>query len=132
MSASEEARQRVESAAKGLVYISESDAPFTWVQFPAADPLDAAAVARLAGVQPGDVEERTLERFFAGHIEKADPADPVSQGNVGRYRTLRDTLQNELTGARAFRIGQVNLRCLLIGRLPDGSVGGLETQALET
>jgi hypothetical protein len=127
-------RARLERAANGLVYISESDAPFTWVQLPdpGPGPLDAAAVARLVGASAGQVEQRTLERFFTGHIERADPADPTAQANLGRYRALRDALGMALQGASAFRIGQVNLRCLLIGRLPDGTVGGLETQALET
>jgi hypothetical protein len=127
-------RQRLERAAEGLVYISESDAPFRWVELanPGPGPLDAATVARLTGAPGGKVEQRTLERFFAGHIEHADPADPTAQANLGRYRALRDALGTELKDAAAFRIGQVELRCLLVGRLPDGAVGGLETQALET
>jgi hypothetical protein len=128
------ARQRLERAARDLVYISESDAPFTWVHFAdgGAESLSPAGVALLAGAPMDQVEERPLERFFAGHIERADPHDPVAQANVGRYLALRETLHKELGGVRAFRVGRVNLRCLLIGRLPDGTLGGLETQALET
>lgn len=127
-------RERLEQAARGLVYLSEGDAPFTWVHFPAATPADLTpeGVARLAGVPPAQVEARDLGRFFAGQIEEADPNDPVLQGDVPRVRALRDALGRELPGARAFRIGTVDVRCLLLGRLPDGTLGGLETRALET
>lgn len=128
---SEAVRRRLEEAADGLVYLSEADAPFRWVHLPAGE-LSPAGVARLTGADPAEVEERTLERFFAGHIEEADPNDPASRESLPRYRALREALRSALGDARAFRIGRVEIRCLLIGRLPDGTLGGLETLAVET
>lgn len=131
MDAISETRRRLEEAADGLVYTSEIDSPFRWVRFPPAS-ADAAGVASVTGAARGEIEERTLEHFFAGHIEEADPEDPIAQQNVGRYRRLRETLGTELAGLRAYRIGHVKIRGVLLGRLADGSLGGLETEILET
>lgn len=129
--AAESARAEVIAAAEGLLYGSEIDAPFSWTTFPAAD-LSAQGVAGLLGEAPESVREQTLEKFFARHIERVSPADAESAARVPRYANLRDVLARELAGARAFRVGEVEVRCLVLGRLPDGSLGGVETRALET
>jgi len=130
----EGARHRLERAASGLRYTSEMDAPFTWVHFPGSngDGLRAASVARLLEVAEGEVEEWTVERFFASHIENISRHDADALSRVGLFRVLRDMLHKEVHGVRAYRVGRGEIRCLLLGRLGDGSVGGLETRVLET
>lgn len=125
---------RLTSAAAGLRYLSEIDAPFSWVHFPGrgAGPLGTAEVAHLLGVPDGVIEVRTLGHFLAGHLEQADPSDPVAQRNVGRFHALLSALESTLAHPTAFRAGSVHVRCMLLGRLPDGSIAGLETRALET
>ncbi len=131
-------RTLLEEAARGLVYSSESDRPFEFVDFPrvALAPGVALTVerfAQLAGVAAGErVEERDLERFFARHIETSDPYDAEAQRVRPRYEALKATLQTALTGTRVFRVGRVDVRCYVVGRAPDGSLCGLVTTAIET
>ncbi|HEY0094158.1 MAG TPA: nuclease A inhibitor family protein [Archangium sp.] len=110
-------RERLEQAAAGLVYTSEGDAPFEWVELAEA---------------PGGAREVTLERFFAGHIEESDPNDPASQALVERYRSLRETLRETFPDIRVFRVGEVEIRCYLVGRAPGGGLAGLATTAWES
>ena len=128
-------RSRLERAAEGLLYTSESDAPFDYVFYAAAAdvPLSEAAFRAAAGV-PADsvVEERTLVDFFARHIERADPADPVAVALVPRYRALRRALRSSARGVRVFRVGRIAIRCYVVGVDARGNVVGLATTAVET
>ena len=127
-------RTELNTTADGLRYVSEADHPFDFVAFPDAPP-DALSVERIAAVvgKPGaPVEEVTLERFFSGMIESADPADAATQALVPRFRTLRDQLRERMPDVRAFRVGQVEMDCYLLGTVPSGGIAGLHTQALET
>lgn len=128
-------RERLERASEGLLYLSEDEASFRFfhLPFPAEEPLDAERFAVRLEVPAGTrVEERSLETFLAGHIEESDPADPVAQEQVGRFRALREALRDTLGEVRVFRIGEVEIRCYLVGRGPGGDVMGLSTRALET
>lgn len=134
-SGEQEVRERLERASEGLLYLSEDEAPFRFfhLPFPAEEPLDRERFAARLEVPAGTrVEERSLESFLAGQIEESDPADPVAQGQVERFRALREALRETLGEARVFRVGEVEIRCYLVGRGPRGEVMGLETRALET
>jgi hypothetical protein len=128
-------RRRLERAAQGLLYTSESDVPFTYVAFPAAAqaPLTEAAFRAAAGV-PADslVEQRTLEDFFARHIERVDPNDAAAVALVPRYRRLRQVLRTSVRGATVFRVGRIAIRCYVVGVDRLGNVVGLVTTAIET
>lgn len=127
-------RARLESAADGLFFLSEIDAPFEWVELldaPAGE-LTPESVARGLGEPEVPVETRSLDDFLAGHIEKADPADPVGQENVPRFRALKEAVAATLSDVRVFRVGEVEVRYYVLGRIRDGRVAGLMTRALET
>lgn len=137
-------RARLEAVADGLLFISEGDAPFEFFRLPAPPAEDAAGddaggpltveEFRAALGVGGDVrvEAVPLDRFFAGHVEDADPADPVMRRQVPRFRALRETLRRELSGVRVFRVGEVEVRAYVAGRAPDGGVAGLATTLYET
>ena len=125
-------RERLERAAAGLLYTSEGDAPFEWVEL-AGNDLTPDGFRALVAAAPGTrVEEVSLDRFFAGHIEGSDPGDPAAQALVERYRALRETLRAVLPDVRVIRVGEVEIRCYLVGRAPGGGLAGLATTALET
>jgi propanediol dehydratase small subunit len=113
------------------VYTSEGDAPFEYVELGAA-PLPEGFRA-LVGAAPGArVEEVTLDRFLAGHIEESDPADPAAQALRERYTALRQALRDTLAEVRVFRVGEVEIRCYAVGRTPEGTLAGLATTAWES
>ncbi|HEX8904466.1 MAG TPA: nuclease A inhibitor family protein, partial [Longimicrobiaceae bacterium] len=76
-------RRRLEEAAEGLVYTSESDRPFEWFELPeggAGWPYGVEEFARRIGAPAGaPLEERTLDRFLKPHIESTDPYDTRAQ-----------------------------------------------------
>ena len=128
-------RLRLERAAGELLYTSESDHPFRYVfrPGPLAGSLDVATFRAAFGV-PADVpvELVGLDDFFARHIERVDPADPVATALVPRYRHLRETLRHALADTRVFRVGRIAIDCEIVGVDGTGNLVGLHTVAIET
>jgi hypothetical protein len=132
--AADTVRAPLVAAAGDLRYMSEADNPFDFVTFPSATAADLSPerFAALVGKPGAHVEEVTLDRFFAGMIERADPADAVSVALVPRFQALKNTLRATLPDLRVFRVGEVTLECYVVGTAPGGGLAGLHTQALET
>jgi hypothetical protein len=131
-----ELRRRLESAADGLVYTSESDRPFEWFTLPggaAGWPYGADEFARRIGAAAGaPVEERTLDRFFQPHIESTDPYDTRAQEIRPRYEALKKLLATSLREVRVVRIGHIEIACYVVGDDGRGNLAGLRTVAVET
>lgn len=128
-------RQRLEAAAEGLLYTSESDRPFEWFLLPggaAGWPYSVDEFARRAALAAGPLEERGLDRFFAPHIENTDPADTQTQALRPRYEALKEALRTELREVRVFRAGKIEVQCFVVGDDGAGSLAGLRTVAVET
>lgn len=127
-------RETLEHASEGLLYLSEGEAPFAFVELPTpASPLTPESFRSLLGA-PADapVAETTLDNFFRPMIEGVDPADAAVQALVPRYRALKETLAQALPDVRVFRVGTVEISCYLVGTAPDGALAGLATTAYET
>jgi hypothetical protein len=128
-------RERIERAAEGLTYASESDRPFEYVFFPGAGdrPPGAGAFAAIVGAAPAEpAEERSLDDFFARHAETADPYDAEAQRIRPRYEALRALLGTELRGATVYRVGRVEVACWVVGGDGRGNLAGVRTVAIET
>jgi hypothetical protein len=128
-------RRQLERAADGLLYTSESDYPFTFLDTGAsvASPLTIASFRAAAAIPPDSlVEQVSLDAFLARHIENVDPGDAGAIALVPRYERLRTTLRRELGGVTVFRVGRILIRCYLVGTTAGGRVAGLTTWAVET
>ncbi|MEO6528056.1 MAG: nuclease A inhibitor family protein [Gemmatimonadaceae bacterium] len=130
-------QSRLESAAEGLVYSSESDRPFTFVRFEGASvpiaELTPDEIAALADSLGADVTESSLDELLARHIERVDMQDAAARGLISRYEALRDALRESLGNVRVFRMGKIEVRCFALGNDPvTGEIVGIETVAVET
>jgi hypothetical protein len=130
-------RDRIERAAAGLMYSSESDRPFEFRRFPGVTipvaRLSPTELAALAGARGGEVRELSLDELLARHIEPVDALDAESQRLVPRYEALRDAIRESLEDVRVVRHGRIEVRCLVLGNDPaTGEIAGVETIAVET
>jgi hypothetical protein len=108
-------------ASMGLLYPSETDAPFDVFSWPEAHSAkDALAVQ---GKAKGKVEEITLDKFFA---ELADSDD------AAKFAKLKQAITATLSEVTVFRVGAVKVDIYIIGRTESGVVGGLHTRSVET
>lgn len=130
-------RDALEQAIEGLVYSSASDIPFSFVRFTGANvpvaQLTADEVVALTDSLGANVSEISLDELLARHIDRVDPHDRRSQGLIPRYQSLRDSLRRSLGEVRTFRVGENEVRCVVLGNDPvTGELAGIETVAFES
>jgi hypothetical protein len=118
------------NACKGLVYVSETDAPIEpfFVQNPAGEP--AAEV--LKNLIPGECAEADFEEFFARLTKDQDWHTLMHRRTVKKFRTLRNLLRSNLTDLCVYRFGRVRIDILAVGRDANGNLAGIRTRAVET
>jgi len=129
-------RERLEQAAAGLTYTSESDRPFEAFELPgggAGWPYGVEEFARRIGAPAGaPAGEQSLYQLFAPHIERTDPYDTQTQALRPRYEALRALLTGSLRDVRVFRIGRIEIDVYAVGADEGGNLVGLRTVAVET
>jgi hypothetical protein len=114
----------LKDASEGLLYPSESDAPFEPFSWPAGGKrLTQSRVAVLAGKRKARVEEVPVEEFF----HELDDTD-----DGPRFRKLEESLRAILGDVRVFRVGEIKVAIYLVGRTSDGNWVGLRTESIET
>lgn len=110
-------------ASEGLLYPSETDAPFEPFRWPATgSELSPAQVARLAH-KKGTVEEVPAADFFA-ELTSGDDGD--------RFQALQAAICESLTHICVFRIGKTKIHIYLVGQDKQGDWVGLHTVSVET
>ena len=149
-SKSDTLREELEKAADGLDYASESFNPFQFFTLPAEGENDLTPEGFLShlGISQAVIdefnlpverliEERPLENFFpsAGDLADRDgkeTSDPEVMAQAKKYRELEASLKKRLRGLKALCVGQVEIRCYLVGLDERGYLAGLVTLAVET
>jgi hypothetical protein len=122
------------NAARGLLYPSETDAPFkTFLWEGAGGDISAREVLRL-GKQPPDapVEESSLDDTFGELIDELEGQGEEEKEEAARYRNLLKVLREQLSGIKVFRVGQRKISVYVVGKTKDGHWAGLQTISVET
>lgn len=121
-------------ATHGLLYMSESDEPFDVIHLDKPKDTFGAADARMVAGRPADclVQEERLDEFFNELAQNHDWHGPSETEDVRRYRELWLFFRNRLADATVFRLGEVQVDIIIIGRAADGQWVGVETRAVET
>ena len=124
-------RAALESASAGLTYMSESDYPFDYVAYPsvpAGQTVTRSQFMAAARIAPGTpVEVRTLDQTFA-HLTNPDVTGDLAL----RYAALLRTIRANLTYAKVYRVGTIQVHLYIVGRDHCGRLAGLHTISIET
>ena len=120
-------------AVKGLVYMSEKDAPFRVVALKCDTAPTKPTIAQLLDLpEDSPVEEVAFTKFFAELTKGEKWHAEDDKAVVKRYQTLLATLRETLTHLHVFKIGRVRVKIAIVGQSADGHWVGLETDSLET
>jgi Nuclease A inhibitor-like protein len=144
-------QREVTQAAKGLTYISETDAPFTFVaaKLNAGETVNEAAVrrafARVVNADPqadkpmsklkGEV--RTFESFRASYRN----CDASEAASCAKIEAMNAILQKNLTDVKVFSFGKngapgavdgVGVSIFVVGKTKSGQLAGVRTFAVWT
>jgi hypothetical protein len=121
-------------ASKGLLYPSETDAPFevfTWKNGTGPlTPVRLLAFAKLDHASP--VAVTTVDDFFAPLIAEEDWHGREEKAIVQKFKELRQAIDAQLTEPQVYRVGAVDIAIYLAGKTHDGDWAGLKTAAVET
>lgn len=127
--------EKLKKAAEGLYFMSESDFPFETVGFKPEKP-EASTEENLLKSQnlPAGttIEKQELTYFLRNQTRDLPEFGPEEKARAQKFRELESLFKNEIPDIAVYRIGQVQIDAFLIGKLPDGSLGGLKTRLIET
>ncbi len=149
-----EVQAEVESAAEGLLFMSESDYPFTFVSGGSAPGSITEAVVRekMASIVDNDedadkpmsdlvsMSESWDEWKAAGHM-CFDPSDPDLMIECNKMRNLEQVLEANLEDIQVFYFGRdgepgnvegIGVSIFIVGRSPAGNLVGVRTLAIWT
>lgn len=121
------------AATKGLLFLSESDAPlkpFVWKGVT----IDSgqALLARLKLDPATSVQEVPLTVFFAPMVTPQPGDDDEARADQARFSALVAQLSS-LQNARVLRVGAgPEIMAYALGSTPDGDTAGVFTQLTET
>ena len=124
---------QLQEMVKGLVFMSESDAPLHAVAYAApGGELATAALLQLLGEPAGTkVETLELTQFLRNHTADDGVLENVDLAN--RYKALQMFMKQELSGTQVYRVGTgPQVHAYALGRTADGSLAGFKTVLTET
>ncbi|SFP81896.1 nuclease A inhibitor family protein [Hymenobacter arizonensis] len=118
---------------KGLVFMSESDAPLEAVAYaaPGGELSDAALLKALGEPADGPVEKVELTQFLRNHTADNGVLGDVNLAN--RYKALQMFMKQELDDTQVYRVGKgPQVQVYALGRTADGTLAGFKTVLTET
>jgi histidine triad (HIT) family protein len=124
---------QLQQLTKGLVFMSESEAPLEPVSYPApTGELTDAAVLKLLG-EPTDakVETKELTLFLRNHTADNGVLGDPAQAN--RFKALQMFMKQDLQDTKVYRIGTgPQVKVYALGKTEDGKLAGFKTVLTET
>ncbi|AGY59265.1 nuclease A inhibitor family protein [Gloeobacter kilaueensis] len=122
----------LQEAAAGLIFISESEAPFRALRWPVAT-IDSAQLLKRTGHATGmRVRKLALREFFSSACREEDWYGPEEQQTAARFRHLVQTIEQNLNDVQVYRVGDTEADIYIVGRNRKGTLSGLSTQVVET
>jgi len=124
---------QLSSAAQGLLFLSETDAPFEVVHWSAQGKLTPAILLQLTNHTPdAPIEVVSVDQFFAIATAEEDWHDEEERETVQRFQNLVSTLKQNLSQLQVYLVGDRSINAYIVGVTPGGDWAGLATKLVET
>ncbi len=128
-----DAKTRLAKAADGLLFSSEADyplEPFVWTD---TAPFSPDILYKLTTLPPSTpVTKEDINDFFAPMLDPASGDTPEARKRMTRFRKLVRLLRQYLSDLAVYKLGSVEMPTFIVGRLANGTIGGLRTTVVET
>lgn len=124
----------LQQAIQGLLYTSETDAPFEIIHWPdGTTGLDAKRVLQLSGHKPKDpVRITSMDDFFKPLTDFQAWFGKEEKETAQKFRKLRDVIEKNLNDTKVFRAGKIQIDIFIVGKSAQGDWTGVKTRAVET
>lgn len=127
------ADRKLERAAQGLLYPSETDAPVRAFAWRDASPFSAEALAAKLGYDTSTpIQTTDLDTFFEPVTKPQAWYGDEEQERMRRFIALRDLLKADLRDLKVYRIGSTSIDVYVVGRDARGRYYGVYTKVVET
>jgi hypothetical protein len=116
----------LEKASKGLLFPSESEAPFkSFLWQDAGGKLSKARLRELVKAEEDtSIEEMGLDELFQSSVPSED---------MPRFKKLADAIKSNLSGVTVYKVGdEAEREVYIVGKTSDGQYAGLQTSVVET
>ncbi|MEP6490687.1 nuclease A inhibitor family protein [Microcoleus vaginatus GB2-A3] len=125
---------QLQQASEGLLFGSETDAPFEVIHWQTQEQLTPAKLLQLTEHPPdAPVELRTVDEFLAIATQEEDWHDEEERETVKRFQNLVSVLKQNLSQLQVYRVGNTNIDAYIVGVTPGGGEwAGLSTKLVET
>ncbi len=125
--------QQIKDVAKGLWYISETDAEIiAFVGNKVGSVSKENLLNQIGKPAETPVEERDFIEFFTRLTQIREWFGDKEKETAGKFRALKNLLENNLKDLKVFKVGQIQLDLYVIGVDPGGNLLGIKTKAIET
>lgn len=124
---------QLQQASEGLLFGSETDAPFEVIHWPTQEDLTPAKLLQLTNHPPdAPVEIVSVDEFFDVANADEDWHDEEEQETVKRFQNLVNTLKQNLSQLQVYRVGSIDIYAYIVGVTDGGELAGLSTKLVET
>ena len=121
-------------ASEGLLFPSETDAPFTSFFWSAttSDPFTPAALTEFVGAATdAPIKTVKLANFFRDAVKEEDWHNAEEKAEAARFQELLETIKSSLESPQVFRVGATKMDVYIVGKV-EGGYAGLKTEVVET
>jgi hypothetical protein len=124
---------QLQEASNGLLFLSETDAPFEVISWQAQGDLTPGKLLQLTNHPPNTpVELGTVDEFFATATAQEDWHDREERETAKRFQNLASILKQNLSQLQVYRVGSIHIDAYIVGATPSGDWMGLSTKLVET
>jgi hypothetical protein len=114
--------------------MSESDYPLEVIRWDGSEQLSPeylrnVAGSGLLGESRGDL---TLDEFFRVPAGEQEWKGEEQLAEARKYQRLRQLLEENLTGIKVYRVGEINIGVYVVGMSAEGNWLGISTRVVET
>lgn len=133
MKSDEEVLQELAEAVAGLWFMSESDYPFEVFRWDESVEITPQFLRQISDQKPdAPVAVKSVDEFFSSAMPEASWQVDEGMTTARRYKSLRQTIEENLADVRIYKIGEINMPVYIVGKSSAGSWIGLSTRAVET
>lgn len=132
MKTDEELLEGLKEAVRGLLFMSESDYPFTLVRWE-VEAITEDFLREQAGKESdAPVTSQSVEYFFRIAVSEPDWKGKEALAVAKRYQALLRFLKENLTDLKAYRVGEIEIEAFVVGLSPARNWLGISTRLIET
>ncbi|VTT98986.1 Nuclease A inhibitor-like protein OS=Anabaena variabilis (strain ATCC 29413 / PCC 7937) GN=Ava_B0337 PE=4 SV=1: NuiA [Gemmataceae bacterium] len=125
----------LQQASAGLLYQSETDAPWEVVAWASATGTPSAPEVKRLGrhrAAGAEAEVQSLDEFFAPLTIDQDWYGDEEKAIAQKYRDLLAVITQHLTSPTVVKVGTRKVTVYVVGAAAEGGWAGIKTKAVET